>query len=380
MRELLLSRMNTTARFFALLRSGLWGTPVEDILFSDGETDWGAIVQLASEQAVLGIVFDGMEKLPSTQRPSGAIFMKWLSAVVRIEQSHELLNRELANIVTLYSENGISSLLLKGQGVATLYLRPEHRQCGDIDLYLGDDYDKAKKLIASLNIPFHPESDKHISFKWNGVEIENHCKIARFYCPDNDKRLNRFIDSWAGSSTKDFIVHDVKVALPAPGFNAVYLLVHAFVHFIQEGIGLRQVCDWTRLFAVHSNEIDRERFIREISYLRLEDVACAFGYVVVNYLGLSADLFPFSLDGEKNKTNGEFLINDTLQGGNFGIHHEVIKNKPEQQSWKRKYYTYSAILARSKELRRFSPSEARWYPFWRMRHLIDKMMHGRLWQ
>lgn len=380
MQALLRNKMETNARFFTLLRAGLWGTTADASAFVDGKADWQAIIRLAKQQAVLALTFDGMETLPSELRPSKEWAMKWFSAVVRIEQSHDLLNRELANIVRLYTGKGISSLLLKGQGVATLYIRPEHRQCGDIDLYLGEGYEKAKQLVLTLDVPLEPESDKHLGFHWNGVEVENHRKIARFYSPSNDKRLKRFFANWLTEPQNHYKIEDVDITIPAPGFNAVYLLIHAFVHLMQEGIGLRQVCDWARLLSVHAKDIDKERFIREIRFLGLEDVACAFGYIVVNYLGLPVNDFPLSLDSQKIKADGEFLINDILIGGNFGVHHEEVKNKPQQQSWQRKCYTYSKILSRSRELKRFSPSEARWYPIWRFKHLIDKMIHGRLWQ
>lgn len=380
MPELLPDKMNTEAIFFALLRSGLWGTPADTSVFTGDKVDWKAILQLAKEQAVLAVTFDGMETLPSDLQPPKAVVVNWFTAVVRIEQSHELLNRELANLVRLYRNKGIFSLLLKGQGVANLYVCPKHRQCGDIDLYLDKDYEKAKQFVKTLDVTFEPESDKHLGFQWNGVEVENHRKIARFYSPSNDKKLKKFLAGWLCEPQSSYLLGDVEITVPAPGFNAVYLLIHASGHLMQEGIGLRQVCDWARLFAVHSKDIDRERFVREIRFLDMEAVASAFGYVLVNYLGLPPEDFPLPVDGERTIKDGQFLINDILMGGNFGVHHDDVKNKPKQQNWKRKTYTYTKILSRCRELKRFSPAEARWYPVWRFGHLINKMVHGRLWQ
>lgn len=85
--------MDTIQRFFALLRSGLWGKAVESSLFADGETDWDAIISMSMEQTVTALVFDGMETLPPALRPSKANVMKWFSMVVRVEQSNKLLDR-----------------------------------------------------------------------------------------------------------------------------------------------------------------------------------------------------------------------------------------------------------------------------------------------
>ena len=50
-------------QFFALVQSGLWGTPVDTTLFNI-QTDWAQLYQSAKVQALLGITFDGMQTLP----------------------------------------------------------------------------------------------------------------------------------------------------------------------------------------------------------------------------------------------------------------------------------------------------------------------------
>ncbi len=374
--------MNTHTRFFALLRSGLWDTPIDTQLFSDKQTDWEAILRIASEQAVIGVTFDGLEKLSADLHPPRPLFMKWVSMVLQIEKANSLLNRQLREIIHLYNTKGVNNpLLLKGQGIARLYIHPEHRQCGDIDLFIPDQYKKAKELILSLNLKTFPESDKHLGFEWNGIEVENHRKIARFYSPFNNKKLTSFIKSWQDSFTQNhYLQDDTIVNIPPPGFNAVYLLIHAFVHLVQEGIGLRQICDWTKVLAVHADEIDPRRFVKELHLLKMEKIACAVGYIGVNYLGLPADCFPLPLDDDATKRNGEYLLNDILKGGNFGVHHQEVKNRPKVQNWDRKIYSYKIILNRSKQIARFSSSEAFWYPLWRIKHFADKISQGRLWQ
>jgi hypothetical protein len=133
----------TEQQFFALLRSGLWESPVERSLFS-GDTDWGAIMKIAAMQTVSGIIFDGISNLPEDMQPPAATMRQLYQTVIRIEQSHELLNDRLIRIIALLQAEGIHPILLKGQGVAQNYPNPARRQCGDIDLYIGKkDYKKA---------------------------------------------------------------------------------------------------------------------------------------------------------------------------------------------------------------------------------------------
>lgn len=41
-----------------------------------------------------------------------------------------------------------------------------------------------------------------------------------------------------------FEVEDQKVAMFNATFNAFYVFMHLYHHFLQVGVGLRQVCDW----------------------------------------------------------------------------------------------------------------------------------------
>ena len=47
-------------RFLALLQAGLWKMPVDAGLFRGAHVDWAGLFRLSKEQAVAGIVFDGI--------------------------------------------------------------------------------------------------------------------------------------------------------------------------------------------------------------------------------------------------------------------------------------------------------------------------------
>lgn len=362
-----------TARFFALLRSGLWNKAADSSLFADGKTDWEVIIRLATEQAVTALVFDGMETLPAELRPSKAWIMKWYSIVLRIEQSNELLNRELSHLVTFYGKHDIHPVLLKGQGVASIYPRPEHRQCGDIDLYMDEDYERAKEVIAAEGVTFGEEGEKHLEYIYNGVSVENHHYVVRLFNPWQNRVCQRWIKDWWREDKKMFYVDNAEVVLPAPGFNAIYLLIHAMLHFIPEGVGLRQICDWTLTLKTYSDEIDKARLVREVRLLKLEDVFATFGYVAVHYLGLPAEQIPFQIEDAKGQ--GEFLLQDILEGGNFGKLRMEEKKLPKAK-WRKVLYNYQFINARCRQMKLFCRTEARWYPYFRALNLVYKKLHG----
>ena len=72
-------------RFFALLRGGLFGQAIDSSLFG-GKVDWESIKQLAEEQAVLALVYDGITMLPKSLVPDYDILLEWFGYVAYIEQ------------------------------------------------------------------------------------------------------------------------------------------------------------------------------------------------------------------------------------------------------------------------------------------------------
>ena len=56
-------------QFFSLLRAGLWDLDVDTSLFEE-PIDWQTILEMGRKQTVLGVLADGIAKLPSESRPS----------------------------------------------------------------------------------------------------------------------------------------------------------------------------------------------------------------------------------------------------------------------------------------------------------------------
>lgn len=361
----------TRQQFFALLRAGLWGEAAEATLFASDTTNWRLLYDMARAQAVLGIAFDGMESLPPKCRPPRGIYMQWCDAVARIEVANAQLNRVMCHVTALYQEEGIVPVVLKGQGVAAHYRHPERRQCGDVDIYVSPrHYRRANQLLADqLAVRAGEESRKHASFQYLGVHIENHRLIGTMNNPVANCCFQRIIHRWYPRQTAMLVLNaaragaelDATISVPPVDFNRIYLLQHAFTHFLNSGIGLRHVCDWCCfLNDTHADQYDRYSMNRQLARLGLTNAARAFTYIAVVHLGLPESKVPFTFDAQASAPLGERLLEDIWCTGNFGQHDARIAPRPEGY-WAGKWYTFTRATRRCRELRQFAPSEARWY-------------------
>ena len=353
--------------FFELLRSGLWEKPADISMFDGTDTDWQMIYQLAQRQAVLGVVFDGIETLPPELRPPRTLYIQWCARVAQIETANEHLNEVAIEILTRYKNIGLRPVLLKGQGIAAYYPIPKHRQCGDIDVYVGKEkYVRAKQLMERIGgIAGNEESIKHQDFEYKNAQIEIHRIAATLHHPAANRKMNNFIEKWLSGKSYPVKIPGGHIPTPAPTFNAVYLFIHAFNHFLSSGIGLRQLCDWALLIKVTNNDIDRTEVTAQLSAMKLLKAAGSFAYITTTYLGLSPDYIPFPI--KSSKEDGERLLADILMAGNFGQHDFRVKPRPKGY-WTGKWHTFTRAVKRCNELRQYAPSEAISYPFFLIRN------------
>lgn len=355
--------------FFSLVRSGLWGTPADRQLFrSVSPDDWETVYRMANSQALLALTFDGISSLPAELRPPRALYLKWAARTAQIEQANKRLNQLLPELNTLTGKPAASRTAERARHRHQLphSLAPAMRRHRHLFRKQGQPI--ANRLLLQQGAIVEGEaSDKHASYSLKGVHIENHRIILRLNSPLANRHFQQIIRKWYPQETDYALFSEtgkedskaVSIAIPPATFNALYIFLHAFVHFLNSGIGLRQLCDWTCLLANRHKEIDATTLLRQLQDLGLLHAAQAFGYIAVTRLGLPANRLPFPLEGTKQI--GEQLLEDILSTGNFGQHDNRIKPRPKGY-WAGKWYTFCRATRRCNELRQFAPYEALWYP------------------
>lgn len=326
--------MNRTAtQFFELLRSGLWKEQCNADLF-DKETDWKTIFHTAQQQTVLGMLMDGLPGLPTDQLPEKKILLKAHSFLVRTAQHHHLLNDVIRELSSRLEQEGIRSVLLKGQGLARNYPDPLKRTCGDIDLYVGShNYRKTCKLLQQWGMlkGKYEESIQHLHFEYRGVPVEIHRISGVLYHLIQNYRFRKWSDRLLQSNDcrrADF--GGQNVFLPPVRFDALFIFYHMHRHLITGGVGLRQLCDCVVYLHTFSNEIDRELLYTDLCRMGLMRVWRIFGSIAVRQLGLPQEEFPFYTDDTETEELSLFLLEEViLRNGNFGHYNPDRRTRPK---------------------------------------------------
>ena len=235
-----------------------------------GEIEWEAIEALAERHGLLGVVVDGVQKMPENQRPPQLVWLRWVGKVMQgYEQQYALYRKAVVDLAACYHAHGYRMMLLKGLACGVNWPKPEHRPYGDIDIYL---FGKCKEADEALEEWFKSSKVQgfkvdnshhhHTVFQWQGFTVENHYDFLNVHHHKSNVELEAILKSAAHTDNSCFChtnsTDNTDICLPSANFNALFLLRHAMSHFASTGMNLRQLLDWAFFVEKQGKEVDWE--------------------------------------------------------------------------------------------------------------------------
>lgn len=355
--------------FYNTLKSALWGTAVA---VPQDFNDWGNVFRLAKSQSVLGLVANTIlsdsglaENLTSQEIGRLKRF------VMNNLATSQMLNNTLVSIVQKLREHGVDPVLLKGQGISKYYSIPELRQCGDIDIYVGQEkFAKACEIIGAMSSPEDHQGDipslKHYHTRIGHAFIEIHRYTDVYWPKRYDRVYQKISDAGMHSDLVPLDFAGVPVMSPSVDFNVFFIFNHFWHHFIADGVGLRQMCDWVRLLHVNHGKINLDYLSDVLCKMKLMKEWQVFGYIAVNTLGLPADEMPFY--NPKYKKAAEKVLELILLEGNFGMENRKDYKRPKGYV-AGKWYSFKRRFGRNLRVLRIFPMES-------LRHMAKVILVG----
>lgn len=284
------------AMLLALLRAALWEQAADYGPFEAAdEAVWKRVRQLAVAQGVQAVAFDGMMRLPSLLQPPRAVRMAWAVNTEQLAAHNRRYKDVAASLAGFYAVHGIPAMLMKGPGLAALYPRPEHRESGDLDVWLFGRWAEGDRLMREQGTEVELHSRKHSNFQYEGIPVENHRTFLNVELYAIDRRLEKALRATLPPDGRGLRTMDGAgpLLLPPPLFNALFLARHMTNHFVA-GIVLRHLCDWARFLTVCHGQYSQAEFLRLMDEAGLNDVMRTFTDICVRWLGMSAGVSPYA--------------------------------------------------------------------------------------
>lgn len=296
--------------FFELLRAGLWGRVPEQTFFMDLKPeDWRQILVMAQKQAVLGLIYAGVSRLPKPLMPGQQTVLRLYGLAEQIRRKNREIAAVTREICGWFEEAGLEPIVLKGHSVGAFYAEPELRQSGDLDLFFHRDYEQVVSIVRAHGIDV--ELDKnHDKFTYRGILVELHPRPFHLLRPI----ANLDLTPDNSNSTDKPALSIRRLNLKA---NALLLLLHPAVHFMEAGLGLRQLCDWAVFVHDYAGRAELDEAWQLINEQGAGRFACEFTAVAVQCLGLEEEKVSGWIRESNVKLRNRMLA-EMLDQGNFG--------------------------------------------------------------
>lgn len=281
-----------------------------------GEYDsYSALFKLADQQKLLPFIFEHLRRLPVAGEDA-ELFAVTKKQVIAQVVGQTVRSAEFASVYRALREAGLHPIMIKGQLCDRLYPLRDHRISADDDMLISDDeFFACHELLLSLGLTTDTPDDSlatadEVSYRKAGTPlyIELHRRLF-----DSSEDAHDDLNSFFANARERSVEADGFLSLP-PHEHLLYLILHAYKHFVACGIGLRQFCDIGLWAKNYFDKIDWPLLRFQCAEVHAATFADAAFKIARDVLGIDFALSdPWGAD-----IDVEPLLHDTLSGGIFG--------------------------------------------------------------
>lgn len=257
------------------------------------DIDWEAIEALAERHGLLGVVVDGVQRLPENSRPPQLIWLRWIGKAMQNEAQYDVQQKASAELAQLFHNNGIRTYVLKGEVVAECYPKPSCRLSADFDCFLLNEnenennvWENGNQVIENAGFEVKRNFYKNSTFLLPGLTVENHRFLTPFRGNKRLKSLEHLLQRLINENHNEnenrfdgtWLYH------PPVMVSALFLIEHAYSHFLHDGLNWRYVLDWVMFSQKHKAEIDWSVFdalVDDFGFRRFYDSYCRLGKYLI---------------------------------------------------------------------------------------------------
>lgn len=297
--------------FLAAVNAGIHGESA-----ALDSADYGRMFDMAMQQKLLPFVFEAVRKTPAAEE-NAELFAATKQQVIAQVLSQTVRSLEFGEIHKKLAAAGLRPILVKGRTCGRLYPLRDHRLSGDDDIFVSEeDFLPCHEILLQNGLTASCADDElasedEVSYtsKKSAVYIEMHRRLFDSSDDAHDELNGFFADAHAHlTSTDGFFT------MP-PHENLLYLILHAYKHFVGCGIGVRQFCDIALWAKKYYADIDWALLREQCESVHAAGFAAAVFEIANKYLGVELALpQPWS----EFDAPCEPLLKDTLCGGIYG--------------------------------------------------------------
>lgn len=259
------------------------------------KVDWSVVKTLSDAHGLTAVVLDGIDKCHEeiTNTLPVEMKMEWIGEVLHnYEQRYTLYEKAIGKLAGFYNQHGYKMMVMKGYACSLDWPKPEHRPCGDIDIWLFGQWQEADNaLTAELGVKIDGSHHHHTMFEWMGFAVENHYDFINVHHHKSHRAFEKILKELGQDDSHYVEVNGERVYLPCPNLHALFLIKNLMLHFSTGEITLRQLLDWGFFVEKHSEEIDWAWLEGVLDEYGMKGLYNVFNAICVGDLGFDVHIF-----------------------------------------------------------------------------------------
>lgn len=286
--------------------------------------DWNEFFTLCRHHQILPMIYDTVYACPAFRSyPQENVQMMKRQVIGEVM----VQNRKTQEFLMLYRkllDAGLTPVVVKGVICRNMYREPDYRCSGDEDVLIPRDQftkcheiftsggmkllDPDKDIEAEGEVPYYKEGGMlHIELHKElfSSESEAYGELNRVFSGVFDRMIQTEIDG-------------VPVYTMCHTDHLLYLILHAFKHFLHSGFGIRQVCDIMIYADTYGKEIDWDYILDILQKIHADVFAASLFDIGVKELNFDPEKACYPESWKRMKADGSDLLEDLLEGGVFG--------------------------------------------------------------
>lgn len=279
--------------------------------------EWAELLKLSEAHRMLPMVFQAVYGCPAARRADPDLMGHYRMCAMQMVVLQTQKTAEFRPLLDILRAAGVDPLVVKGITCRELYSNPDHRLSSDEDVLI-DPSKFAQCHDALTSCGFSTKDPQNPAYELSYLRPNStlFLEIHRSLFPSESQAygdLNRFFRDVHSRSV-------VKMGIPTlhPTDHMLYLLCHAFKHFVHSGFGMRQVCDLILFANAYGREIDWGYVLDCCRQIRAEQFAAGLFRIGWNYLGFSLEESQYPLQWQAIYVDELPLLEDILQAGIYG--------------------------------------------------------------
>ena len=293
----------------------------EKVMWEDGLSaeDWAELFRLCQHHQILPMIYDTVYACPAFASCPPDLVQMIKGQVIRQVMTQSRKTEEFLQLYGKLTEQGLTPVVVKGIICRSLYREPDYRCSGDEDVLIpAEQFHKCADVFAQnqmdmLEPDMNPDEEGEVPYYHVGgmLHIELHKEL---FSSESEAYggLNRLFDDVFDRKIQAEI-NGVKVYTMCHTDHLLYLILHAFKHFLHSGFGIRQVCDIVIYAEAYGAEIDWDYLLEKCRVF-----AASLFDIGKKELNFDPEKACYPQNWAEIEADGGDMLEDLIDGGVFG--------------------------------------------------------------